>query len=147
MAGVAPRQGAPGCILNSAGMSLHTLQAILDRFGEHFTGVFGGGVDISPTTRDFLEYCVREVESSLGAWGGACDVVEPSLQEVADCVIALRNAAAPGVDGITAPLLKAGLEPVAWLHRVILAVWRSGRAPEAWKSAVVVPLYKGKGSH
>ncbi len=66
---------------------------------------------------------------------------------MANCVGTLQNATTPGADGITAPLLKAGLEPVAWLHRVILAVWRSGRAPEAWKSAVVVPLYKGKGSH
>ncbi len=101
-------------------------------------------MDISPTTRDFLEYCVCEVESSLGVGGEACDVAEPSLQEVADCVAALQNAATPGADDIIAPLLKAGLEPVAWLHRVILAVWRSSRALEAWKSVVVVPLYKAR---
>jgi hypothetical protein len=134
MAGVAPGRGAPGCILNSVGVPLHTPQAILDRFGEHFAGVFGGGVDISPTTRDSLEYCVREIESSLGVGGEACDVAEPSMQEVADCVAALWNATVPGADGITTPLLKAGLEPVAWLHRVILAVWRSSRSPEAWWS-------------
>jgi hypothetical protein len=69
MVGVAPGRGAPGCILNSAGVSLHTPHAILDRFGGHFVGVLGGGVDISPTTRDFLKYCVHEVESSLGAGG------------------------------------------------------------------------------
>jgi hypothetical protein len=28
----------------------------------------------------------------------------------------------------------------------VLAVWRSGRAPVAWKRALVVPLYKRKGS-
>ncbi|CAK9861114.1 unnamed protein product [Sphagnum jensenii] len=50
MAGVAPGRGVPGCILNNAGVPLHTLQAILDRFGEHFAGVLGGGVDISPMT-------------------------------------------------------------------------------------------------
>jgi len=64
-------------------------------------------------------------------WGEACDVAKPSLQEVTDCVATLRNAAALGADGITAPLLKARLEPVAWLHRVILVVWHSGKAPEA----------------
>jgi len=147
MAGVAPGWGALGCILNSVGVPLHTPQVILDRFGEHFASVLRGGVDISPTTRDFLEYCVREVESSLEVRGEACDIAEPSLQEVADCVAALRNAVAPRANGIIAPLLKAGLEPVAWFHRVILDVWRSGRAPEAWKTAVVVLLYKGKGSH
>jgi hypothetical protein len=66
---------------------------------------------------------------------------------VANCVTALRNATAPTADGIAAPLLKTRLEPVAWFHRVILAVWRSGRALGAWKSVVVVPLYKGKGLH
>ncbi len=64
-----------------------------------------------------------------------------------ECIVALCNAAAPKVDGITAPLLKARLEPATWLHRVILVVWGSGKAHEAWKRALVVPLYKGKGSH
>jgi hypothetical protein len=53
----------------------------------------------------------------------------------------------PRADVIIALLLKVGLELVAWLHMVILAVWCSGRAPEAWKNALVVPLYKGKGLH
>lgn len=71
MAGVVLGRGAPRCILNSAGVPFHTPQAILDHFGEHFAGVLKGGVDISPTTRDFLEYCLREVESSLGVGGEA----------------------------------------------------------------------------
>jgi hypothetical protein len=50
-------------------------------------------------------------------------------------------------DDIIAPLLKTGLELASWLHMVILAVWCSGRAPEAWKNALVFPLYKGKGLH
>jgi hypothetical protein len=52
----------------------------------------------------------------------------------------VTQCSAPGVDGITAPLLKAGLELAAWLHKIILAIWCSGKAPEAWKSALVVPL-------
>lgn len=66
---------------------------------------------------------------------------------MAKCIVALRNVAALGVDGITTLLLKARLEPIAWLHMVILAAWCNGKAPKAWKSALVVPLYKGKGSH
>ncbi len=71
---------------------------------------------------------------------------EPSLVEVQACVLSLHDVAAPGEDDITAPLLKACPEGIAWLHRVILAVWKAGRAPVAWKRALVVPLYKGKGS-
>jgi hypothetical protein len=43
----------------------------------------------------------------------------------------LHNAVNPEADGITAPMLKAGLELATWLHKVILAIWRSGRAFEA----------------
>jgi hypothetical protein len=56
------------------------------------------------------------------------------------------DATASGEDGNIAPLLKAYPEGIEWLHRVILANWRVGRMPVAWKQALVVRLYKGKGS-
>ncbi len=115
---------------------------MLQHFGEHFGGVLGGGGDISLSARDLLDTLVCEVESSLGVKGEVCD--EPSLQEVVECIVMFCNAAAPGANGITAPLLKVGLEHVAWLHKVIMAIWHSGRALEVRKNALVVPLYKGK---
>jgi hypothetical protein len=43
-------------------------------------------------------------------------------------------------------MLKHGGDPVAHLlHRVIVATWQSGKAPKAWKRAVLTYLYKGKG--
>ncbi len=87
-----------------------------------------------------MDTLVCEVESSLGAKGEVCD--KPSLQEVAECIVMLHN-----VTISRALLLKVVLELATWLHKVILVVWRSGRALEAWKSTLVVPLYKGKGSH
>jgi len=66
---------------------------------------------------------------------------------VAECIVALRNVATPRTNGIIASLLKARLDLVAWLHMVILVIWRSGRALEVWKNDLVVPPYKGKGSH
>jgi hypothetical protein len=100
-------------------------------------GVFGGGGDISPSASDLLDTLVCEVESSMGVNGEVCD--EPFLQEVAECIGALCNAVVLGADGITASLFKARLEPATWLHKVILAVWHTGRAPKAWKSALVIP--------
>ncbi len=117
---------------------------MLQRFGECFAGVLGGR-DISLSAWDLLDTLVCEVESSLGVEGEVCD--EPSLHEVVECITALYNAVALGVDGIIALLLKARLEPTAWSHRGILAVWRNGKALEAWKSTLVIPMYKGKGSH
>jgi hypothetical protein len=118
---------------------------VLQHFGEHFARVLGGRGDISLSARDLLDTLVCEVESSLGTEGEVYD--EPSLQEVAKCIVALHNVATFRANGIIAPLLKAGLELATWLHRVILVVWHNGRAPKAWKSTLVVPLYKGQGSH
>jgi hypothetical protein len=57
----------------------------------------------------------------------------------------LRNTA-PDANGLTAQLLRRGGQPaVQWVHRAIIAAWRSGRAPAAWKRALLVPIHK-KGS-
>jgi hypothetical protein len=72
-------------------------------------------------------------------------VAEPTWQEVKDVVHSLRNAAAPGADGITAPALKASDTVISYLHRLICLVWRTRKAPLDWKRALLVALYKGKG--
>jgi hypothetical protein len=79
----------------------------------------------------------NQVDENAGA--------EPSLDEVTASVKALRNHAAPGDDLVDARMLKAGPVVVEWLHRVITAVWKSGKAPVEWKRALVVPIYKNKG--
>jgi hypothetical protein len=129
------------------GEHVYSPEVILARFFEHFAGVLGGGRDLTDEVREQLDAAMREVEGVLVAEArGTGAGEEPSLAEVQACVLSLCDAAAPGEDGITAPLLKACPEGIAWLHRVILAVWKAGRALVAWKRTLVVPLYKGKGS-
>jgi hypothetical protein len=70
----------------------------------------------------------------------------PFVKEVEAAIAALRNGAAAGVDNITALLLKASPVMAIWLHPVLVAVWSFGRAPVDWKRALIVPLFKGKGS-
>ena len=72
-------------------------------------------------------------------------VAEPTLAEMESIVASLRNAAAPGEDGITAPMLKASPTSISYLHRLICLAWRRRRAPMQWKHALLVALYKGKG--
>jgi hypothetical protein len=70
----------------------------------------------------------------------------PGIDEVQECIKALRAGAAPGIDMVDGRLLKAGGQVVvAWMHRIISLVWRSGTAPQQWKEAMILPLYKGKG--
>jgi hypothetical protein len=54
-------------------------------------------------------------------------------------------AAVGGVDNIVAPLLKASMVRGQWLHRVIVAVWVSGKALRHWKRALIVPLPTNQG--
>ena len=68
----------------------------------------------------------------------------PTVQEVEKAVFACRNGAASGVDGIAAPMLKLSGTMLKWLHRVIVAVWESGKALLEWKRALLVALSKGK---
>ena len=72
-------------------------------------------------------------------------VAEPTLGEVTSIVMYLRNAAAPGEDGITAPMLKASPTSISYLHRLICLAWQLRKAPMQWKHALLVALYKGKG--
>ncbi len=60
---------------------------------------------------------MREVEGVLVAEAGGTGArEEPSLAEVQACVLNLCDATTPGEDGITASLLKACSEGIAWLH-------------------------------
>ena len=53
---------------------------------------------------------------------------------------------APGVDGCVFEMLKKGGVAVEdWLLRLFNACWEQGQVPLEWKSALIVPLYKGKG--
>ena len=51
------------------------------------------------------------------------------MKEVEEAVFVGRIAAAPGVDGITAPLLNFSGTMLKWLHKHIVLVGDSGKAP------------------
>jgi hypothetical protein len=84
-------------------------------------------------------------EAAATAAAEAANGEPPTLEEVCRAVATLRNTS-PGLDGIPAQLMKLGGAPAArWLRRVLSATWASGRAPAAWKRALLVPIHK-KGS-
>jgi hypothetical protein len=150
----APRKGVAATGLRSAsGDAVHKgVSACMGMFTEQFTSVLQQGGVVSEAARQQLEAAVQGLEHAAG-WlrnevgpDGSEDTGEPpTVGEVLAAVRMLRNDAAAGVDGIVAPLLKAGSVMACWLHRVIVAVWNGGKAPVEWKRALIVPLYKGKG--
>lgn len=138
----------PQCILGGAdgNQLLQSREAIIKRFAEHFAQVLNCPADLDPAMQQTLEGLVQQIEQGQGSPQQGDDAAEPpSVKEVAEAVFHLRNGAAPGADGIAAPMLKLSTTMITWLHRVITAVWASGRAPVEWKRALLVALYKGKG--
>lgn len=70
----------------------------------------------------------------------------PSLVEVQKAITQMKNKKAPGNDGITADLLKAGGLPIAiWLHEIFVDIWSQEEMVEDWTSAILIRLYKNKG--
>jgi len=70
----------------------------------------------------------------------------PSLSEVLDAIKQMKNRKAPGVDNISADVLKAGGVPMAkWVHEIVCDVWNEEVMVEDWTTAILIRLYKSKG--
>ena len=75
----------------------------------------------------------------------AHDVMEPLplLHEVEAAITRLSNDKAPGVDGISAELIKHSGRPGALvLHRVVCRIWETCIWPDDWRTQEFIPLYK-----
>ncbi|KAK9871609.1 hypothetical protein WA026_012988 [Henosepilachna vigintioctopunctata] len=73
---------------------------------------------------------------------------EPDIlrTEVQRAIIRLKNKKAPGVDGITAEVLKAmGETGVDLIHMICKQIWNTGKWPDEWCNSIFVPIFK-KGS-
>ena len=58
----------------------------------------------------------------------------------------LKNGKAAGKDEITGEMINGGGDRVVdWIWRLCNVTFESGGVPEDWRSAVTVPMYKGKG--
>ncbi len=66
--------------------------------------------------------------------------------EIMEAIRKLKFGKAPGLDGITAEMLKYGGEIfIDWMVWICNLVWEQSRVPVAWSKAIIVLLYKGKG--
>ena len=66
--------------------------------------------------------------------------------EINSNVRKLKGGKSPGVDEVMGEYLKSGgVSVIEWLARLFNGCFREGGVPKEWKSACIVPLYKGKG--
>ena len=53
----------------------------------------------------------------------------------------------PGVDRLPTEIIQAtGEYGIKWLHRIFNAAWAQQRTPKDWQQAIIIPLWKNKGS-
>ena len=55
----------------------------------------------------------------------------------------MKSGKAGGVCGIQVEMVKAGgYTMVQWLKEVLNVVWRSGKTPQEWRDAIIIPIHK-----
>lgn len=110
---------------------------ILDRWRYYFRNLMASSDD-----RDAQVSCWGMV----GGLGRGKEQVGIVRKELKKAVKKLKMGKAPGIDGIRAEMIKyGGEEMMDRLMRVCQTAWETGRVPEEWTMAIIVPLNKGKG--
>jgi len=105
------------------------------RWKEHFEEVLNQPEPLS--TPDFGDIVMAD---SLKVYKGNIN-----LEEVQRAVSSLMNNKAPGVDEISAEMLKHGKETVAeQLAELFSMIWQNLEVPEDWKKGVIIKLPKKK---
>lgn len=74
-------------------------------------------------------------------------MIDPTVDEIKTSIKDVNIGNAPGLDGILVELLRSGEDniPTA-IHLLIPAVWHGYPDPQDWVDAILLSIYKGKGS-
>lgn len=68
---------------------------------------------------------------------------EPSIDEVKNVILKLKNNKSPGSDNLPGELFKHGGNALWFqLHELILKIWNTEQVPDEWKDGIICPLYK-----
>jgi hypothetical protein len=73
-------------------------------------------------------------------------VPEPSDSEVEMAIEKLKRHKSPGIDQISAQLIKAeGRTICSEIHKLINSIWDKEELPEQWKKSIIVPIHLYEG--
>ena len=70
-------------------------------------------------------------------------IAEPTLQEVEDEILRLKNFKSPGIDNLPGELFKYGGDALCMeMHELIVRIWNEEEIPDEWKTSITCPIYK-----
>ena len=131
-----PTKRPPASLKSADGDLLNNDEDISRRWKEIFEGLLNSAHRVNP---DFIERlpllpCRDELDNP------------PSLNKVLSAIRCMKNNKAAGPDDVPAGILKFGGPGLTrLLHNLISRVWTTGTAPQSWKDAELVTIYKKKG--
>ena len=125
----------PTTIINDVtGKPLHNEGEILQRWEDYFKNLLNPdeGADIpSSSTPSHPEHLEPKILTS----------------EVEKAIRTSSKGKAAGIDGITTEIVMAcGAVGIKWITTIIQKAWHERTVPEDWKNAIVIPIWKNKGS-
>ena len=125
----------------SDGTRLSTTMSKVERWREHFSRVSNVSVDVVDRVSHTVLEAVPDSEHVIVDDNSISGV--PSEVEIRLALQLMKNGRAPGVDDISAELLKlVGETVVQWLSHLAISVWESEKVPEDWVRQLTIPLHK-----
>ena len=112
-------------------------QDIMNIWKKYFEQVLNPNInlnaDVHHTSAEANEIMEEDSES----------IEPPSLEEVKESLERMKPGKAPGEDGLTAEILRAGGEQViSKLHSLIKDIWINERIPKDWRKSIICPIHK-----
>jgi len=104
------------------------------RWKEHFHEVLNRPEPENPAEINMEQEGVHELE---------IDVTPPTKDEIRCTIKTIKNGKAPGIDNITAELLKADIETATdQIHKITSIVWNTEQIPDDWRKGIIIKLAK-----
>jgi hypothetical protein len=133
-----PQEKLEGVVKDANGELLNENDQVVERWSEYFESL----LNVKDERRANLTSMGRGSVTSRNVRDH--NVIDS--QEVEEAVNKLKNGKASGEDGIANEMLKRGGPAVVeWFVRLFNLCVNVGGAPLEWRSAIIVPLFKGKG--
>ncbi len=142
LTGTQRRQTMPSSVVRRDGETASTQSNVLSAFADFFQHLYNipGTADVATIARNLQEFI--PAGEGFPEW----DDDEPTIQEVQQAIKSLKGRSAPGYDGMLPVLLKKGGHSViTWMHRLLVACWRSETVPDDWRKLLITAIHK-KGS-